>query len=85
MAKYIVHVFMLFLICFVQIWLGMRMSSNNLLERIGCAKVKRRVPLALREREGGSKPVCPKDSEAHGPEDSWRGITVTDGLLLPGG
>jgi len=34
MPKYIVHVFMLLLICFVQIWLGMRMSSSGLLQRI---------------------------------------------------
>jgi len=40
---------------------------------------------ASARREGGSKPVCPKESEAHGPEDSWKGNTVTDGLLLQGG
>ena len=31
MPKYIVHIFMLFLICFVQIWLGMKISGNSLL------------------------------------------------------
>jgi len=47
MPKYIVHLFMLFLICFIQIWIGRRMSSNGLIEMPECAKVKRRVPLAL--------------------------------------
>ena len=61
------------------------MSSNGFLERLGCTKVKRRVPLALGERKGGSKHVCPKVSEARGPKASWRGLTGTNGLLLPGG
>jgi len=51
MPKYIVQLFMYFDFVFAHICLGRRTSSNDVLERVGRAKVKWQLPLAIRRSD----------------------------------
>jgi len=63
MPKYIVHVFMLFLFCFCTDMAGEEDEQQRLIREVRMRKGKEASTVSAR-REGGSKPVCPKDSEA---------------------